>query len=84
MRKKDMDRSPDKQALSLVELNQRIRMTLEQAFPDTYWVRAEMSDVREDGASGHCYLEFIEEDPRSGQRFANVSGALWAQTSRPL
>ena len=64
MRKKEIGRSPDKQALSLVELNQRIRMTLEQAFPDTYWVRAEMSDVRENGASGHCYLEFIEKDPR--------------------
>lgn len=84
MRKKDMDRSPDKQVLSLVELNQRIRMTLEQAFPDTYWVRAEMSDVRENGASGHCYLEFIEKDPRSGQLLAKVRGAIWAKTFRLL
>ena len=84
MRKKDMDRSPDKQALSLVELNQRIRMTLEQAFPDTYWVRAEMSDVRENSASGHCYLEFIEKDPRSGQLLAKVRGAIWAKTFRLL
>ena len=84
MRKKDIDRSPDKQALSLVELNQRIRMTLEQAFPDTYWVRAEMSDVRENGASGHCYLEFIEKDPRSGQLLAKVRGAIWAKTFRLL
>ena len=84
MRKKDMDHSPDKQVLSLVELNQRIRMTLEQAFPDTYWVRAEMSDVRENGASGHCYLEFIEKDPRSGQLLAKVRGAIWAKTFRLL
>ena len=84
MRKKKIDRSPDKQALSLVELNQRIRMTLEQAFPDTYWVRAEMSDVRENGASGHCYLEFIEKDPRSGQLLAKVRGAIWAKTFRLL
>ena len=84
MRKKDIDRSLDKQALSLVELNQRIRMTLEQAFPDTYWVRAEMSDVRENGASGHCYLEFIEKDPRSGQLLAKVRGAIWAKTFRLL
>ena len=84
MRKKEIDRSPDKQALSLVELNQRIRMTLEQAFPDTYWVRAEMSDVRENSASGHCYLEFIEKDPRSGQLLAKVRGAIWAKTFRLL
>ena len=84
MRKKEIDRSPDKQALSLVELNQRIRMALEQAFLDTYWVRAEMSDVRENGASGHCYLEFIEKDPRSGQLLAKVRGAIWAKTFRLL
>ena len=84
MRKKEIDRSPDKQALSLVELNQRIRKTLEQAFPDNSWVRAEMSDVRENGASGHCYLEFIEKDPRSGQLLAKVRGAIWAKTFRLL
>ena len=84
MRKKEIDRSPDKQALSLVELNQRIRMTLEQAFPDTSWVRAERRDVRENVASGHCYLEFIEKDPRSGQLLAKVRGAIWAKTFRLL
>ena len=84
MRKKVIDRSPDEQALSLVELNQRIHMTLEQAFPDCYWVRAEMSDVRENSASGHCYLEFVEKDPRSGQLLAKVRGTIWAKTFRLL
>ena len=84
MRRKISDPSPADQALSLVELNQRIHMTLEQAFPDTYWVRAEMSDVRENSASGHCYLEFIEKDPRSGQLLAKVRGAIWAKTFRLL
>ena len=84
MRKKVIDRSPDEQALSLVELNQRIHMTLEQAFPDCYWVRAEMSDVRENSASGHCYLEFVEKDPRGGQLLAKVRGTIWAKTFRLL
>ena len=84
MRRTISDPSPADQALSLVELNQRIHMTLEQAFPDTYWVRAEMSDVRENSASGHCYLEFIEKDPRSGQLLAKVRGAIWAKTFRLL
>lgn len=84
MRKKVIDRSPDEQALSLVELNQRIHMTLEQAFPDCYWVRAEMSDVRENSTSGHCYLEFVEKDPRSGQLLAKVRGTIWAKTFRLL
>ena len=84
MRKKNIDCAPDEQALSLVELNQRIQATLEQAFPETYWVRAEMSDVRENSASGHCYLEFVEKDPHSGQLLAKVRGAIWAKTFRLL
>lgn len=84
MRKKSIDCAPDEQALSLVELNQRIQSTLEQAFPETYWVRAEMSDVRENSASGHCYLEFVEKDPHSGQLLAKVRGAIWAKTFRLL
>ena len=84
MRRTISDPSPADQALSLVELNQRIHMTLEQAFPDTYWVRAEMSDVRENSASGHCYLEFIEKDPHGGQLLAKVRGAIWAKTFRLL
>ena len=84
MRKKSIACAPDEQALSLVELNQRIQATLEQAFPETYWVRAEMSDVRENSASGHCYLEFVEKDPHSGQLLAKVRGAIWAKTFRLL
>ena len=84
MRKKSIDCAPDEQAISLVELNQRIQATLEQAFPETYWVRAEMSDVRENSASGHCYLEFVEKDPHSGQLLAKVRGAIWAKTFRLL
>lgn len=38
--------SGEKEALSLLELNTRIRGALSRAFPETCWVRAEMSDVR--------------------------------------
>ena len=44
------------ETLSLLELNNRIRDALSEALPDTYWVRAEMSDVRVNASSGHCYL----------------------------
>ncbi len=76
---------PDgREALSLLELNTRIRVTLAEAFPDTCWVRAEMSDVRVNASSGHCYLEFVEKDPRSGQLLAKVRGSIWAKTFRML
>ena len=76
---------PDgREALSLLELNTRIRVTLAEAFPDTCWVRAEMSDVRVNASSGHCYLEFVEKDPRSGQLLAKVRGSIWVKTFRML
>ena len=54
--------SGEKEALSLLELNTRIRGALSRAFPETCWVRAEMSDVRVNTSSGHCYLEFVEKN----------------------
>ena len=84
MRSEQYDSEPTSQALSLLELNSHIRAALTHSFPDTYWVRAEMSDVRVNAASGHCYLEFIEKEARSGQLVAKVRGTIWARTFRLL
>jgi len=64
--------SGEKEALSLLELNTRIRGALSRAFPETCWVRAEMSDVRVNTSSGHCYLEFVEKNVQTGQLVARV------------
>lgn len=74
----------EKEALSLLELNQKIRETLEIGLPDHYWVRAEMSDVRVNATSGHCYLEFVEKNPNNGQLLAKVRGTIWARVFRML
>ena len=47
-------------------------------------MRAEMSDVRTNAASGHCYLEFIEKNPVTGQLVARARGSIWAKTFRML
>lgn len=73
-----------REELSLQELNGRIRGAVNQAFPETYWVRAETSDVRTHLSSGHCYLEFIEKSPLTGQLVAKARGAIWAKTFRML
>ena len=49
--------------LSLLELNALVRRSLEQCLPDEYWIQAELSDVRSN-TTGHCYLEFVQKDPR--------------------
>lgn len=73
-----------REELSLLDLNNRIRKTINNAFPDTCWIRAEMSDVRTNVSSGHCYLEFIEKDSSTGQLIAKARGTIWAKTFRML
>ena len=71
------NQNQERQAFSLLELNNRVKGVILNAFPETCWVRAEMSDVRTNAASGHCYLEFIEKNaiPASWlQRHAVPSG----------
>ena len=72
--------SGEKEALSLLELNTRIRGALSRAFPETCWVRAEMSDVRVNTSSGHCYLEFVEKNVQTGQLVAKVRDVSYVET----
>lgn len=72
------------QSCSLYELTTQVRRTLEDSFADTYWVRAETSDVRVNAASGHCYLEFVEKSPETNLLVAKARGSIWARTFRLL
>lgn len=74
----------ERREFSLLELNNRVRGAISEAFPGTCWVRAEMSDVRTNAASGHCYLEFIEKNLVTGQLVARARGSIWAKTFRML
>jgi exodeoxyribonuclease VII large subunit len=59
------------ESLSLFELNALVKRSLSQCLPDEYWVQAELSDVRSN-STGHCYLEFIQKDPRSNNLVAKA------------
>ncbi|MDR0995512.1 MAG: exodeoxyribonuclease VII large subunit [Tannerella sp.] len=73
-----------REALSLLELAGRIKGVVDHAFPDSYWLRAETSDVRQNLSSGHCYLEFIEKSPLNGQIVAKMRASIWARNFRML
>jgi exodeoxyribonuclease VII large subunit len=75
--------SVNREEISLLELNGRIKEKINQSFAGAWWVRAEMSDVRAN-VSGHCYLEFIEKSTLSGQIVAKARGAIWAKTFRMI
>ncbi len=62
--------------LSLLELNQMVRETIDEAMPDEYWVEAELSECRE--TRGHCYLELIQKDERTATPVAKAAAKCWA------
>lgn len=64
---------------SLLELTGSVRRCLEASFSSTYWVRAETSDLRHAGASGHCYMELLEKGS-TGNVVARVRATIWAST----
>lgn len=70
-------------SISLSELNYRVKLAINSQLPDTYWVRAETSDVRRN-QNGHCYLEFIEKDPVSHTIIAKARGVIWSSTFQLL
>ena len=67
------------QPLSLYELNNLVRGTLEATLCDTFWITAELSEVRQ-AANGHCYVEFVEKNPHSNALVAKARGNIWRST----
>lgn len=53
------------------------------ACPMNIGYEAELSDVRSN-ATGHCYLEFVQKDPRSNNLIAKARGTIWNNVYRPL
>lgn len=74
------DNQSENQSLTLRELNLRIKAVMQEGFPETYWLRAETSDVRVNHSSGHCYLEFVEKNRQTGQIVAKARASIWAKT----
>jgi len=64
--------------LSLYELNQLVGEILNYELPDTYWVEAELSDVRT--VKGHCYMELIQKDLFGNTPVARASAKCWRNT----
>mgnify|MGYP001068152980 FL=1 len=73
----------EEHSLSLYELNALVKRSINTCMPDTYWVQAELSDVRSN-YSGHCYLEFVQKEPRGNKLIAKARGAIWSNVYRLL
>ena len=73
----------EQQSLSLYELNGLVKRSIRSCLPDTYWVQAELSDVRSN-YSGHCYLEFIQKDAEGNNLIAKARGTIWSNIYKML
>lgn len=69
--------------LSLSALLAQVKELLQQNLSSTYWVVAEISDLKEN-ASGHCFLELVEKKDASERLTARCSGVIWASIWRML
>lgn len=67
------------ETMTLLELNGRIKSTLQYQMPGAYWIQAEISGMSPSG-QGHCYLELVQKD-ESGKTFlAKAKANIWRGT----
>ena len=69
--------------LTLFELNGLIKGSIKQAFPDAFWMVAEISELKVN-SNGHCYLELVEKDTESETMKARARATIWSSVFRMI
>ncbi len=64
---------------SLYELGCLVREAVALHLPESLWLAAELSELRV-GQGGHCYVEFVEKEEKSGKLRAKARGNIWRDT----
>ena len=67
------------ETITLLELNGRVKSTLQFEMPDAYWVQAEISSISPSG-QGHCYLELVQKDATGRNFLAKAKANIWRGT----
>ena len=62
--------------ITLAQLQGRISIALADALPLPVWVCAEVADIKIN-ASGHCYIELIEKNEKTGATEAQARATIW-------
>lgn len=60
-----------------------IKKGLEAQFPRSYWVIAEINELKTN-SSGHCYLELIQQDETSSFIQAKMAATIWSYSFRMI
>ncbi len=67
--------------LSLKELINEIKVCLEENFDQSYWVVAEISELKVN-QKGHCYMDLVEKE--NDEILAKIRATIWSYTYRNL
>ncbi|MDD3272990.1 MAG: exodeoxyribonuclease VII large subunit [Bacteroidales bacterium] len=70
-------------SIGLLELQDEIKETLERELKRGYWVRAEISEIKQQ-STGHCYLELVERKEGEESISARAQGIMWASSFRMI
>lgn len=69
--------------ITLAELQGLIRDRIYEALPGSFWVIAEIAELKVNSA-GHCYLELTGSDSPGGKVIARARATIWASKYRSL
>lgn len=64
----------EKDYVDLLELQTMLKESIEEAFPERFWVKAEISSLSP-RANGHCYLSLVQSD--KGKIIAECKAMIW-------
>ena len=62
--------------LTLYQLNNLVRQTIDYSLCEVYWVEAELAECRESG--GHCYMDLVQKDDDT--LVARAQARCWRST----
>lgn len=68
----------DNSRFTLSQLQSRIKGALSAEFTAPVWITAEISELKVNCRSGHCYLQLVEKGGRNGVPQAQASAVIWA------
>ncbi len=72
-----------KEHISLLELLERIKGTIEKQINTQLWIKAEISDIKNHSA-GHCYLELVDTGENNGEVEGRAQGIIWSSVYKIL
>lgn len=72
-----------KEHISLLELLEKIKGTIESEINTQLWIKAEISDIKNHSA-GHCYLELVDTGKDEEEVEARAQGIIWGSVYKML